>query len=728
MPEERNQPIELWGGIEATINRVGDRFFSQLAKSGHPARAGDVERCAALGISALRYPILWERVAPRALHERCWDDADDGIARARSLNVDVIAGLLHHGSGPAYTSLVDPDFATKFASYAESVAQRYPWIERYTPVNEPLTTARFSGLYGVWYPHGRDERVFGTTLLAQCRATVLAMRAIRRVNPAAQLLQTEDLGKTYSTPGLEYQAAFQNELRWLSWDLLCGRVSRHHGLWQWLTGSCGLGADDLLWFADDPCTPEMLGVNHYVTSDRFLDERLENYPQRFHGGNGRQRYADIETARSLAVPLGGIRPLLSEAWERFGVPLAITEVHIDATRDDQIRWMAEIWEGATSAFESGIDIRAVTAWALFGSFDWNSLLTCSSGYYEPGAFDIRGGKPRETAVAKLMRQIARGENPSHPVLAGCGWWKRQDRFFSPPAHAAQPVDPPPQPRIVRVQPIMISGANGTLGAAFARLCRKRGLAFILMTREDLDIADSTSVAQALALHDPWAVVNASGYVDIDGAERDIARCVRENVVGPRTLAAACASRGAALLSFSSDMVFDGTKAAPYVETDVPAPLNVYGSSKAQAERAMLVLHPQTLVVRTSSFFGPWDESNYVTAMIRALRAGSRFQTVCDQIVSPTYVPDLVNVCLDLLVDREEGIWHLTNDCAVTWADFATMAAKGAGVATERLQPCTDRQLQRTARRPAYSPLTSERSRRMPPLGDALERYFLERTA
>src|SRR3712207_9325640 len=103
------------------------------------------------------------------------------------------------------------------AEYAHAVASRYPWVEDWTPVNEPLTTARFSALYGHWYPHTRDDRSFARALLVQCRATVLAMmQAIRAVNPEARLVQTEDLGKSYGTPRMAYQVDFENQRRWLS--------------------------------------------------------------------------------------------------------------------------------------------------------------------------------------------------------------------------------------------------------------------------------------------------------------------------------------------------------------------------------------------------------------------------------------------------------------------------------------------------------------------------------
>src|SRR6185369_7451583 len=119
-----------------------------------------------------------------------------------------IAGLVHHGSGPAYTSLLDPGFAPGLAAHAAAAARRYPWISEWTPVNEPLTTARFSALYGLWYPHARDERLFWTALVNQIEGVQLAMAEIRKVIPRARLVQTEDLGRTWATARMAQQAAF----------------------------------------------------------------------------------------------------------------------------------------------------------------------------------------------------------------------------------------------------------------------------------------------------------------------------------------------------------------------------------------------------------------------------------------------------------------------------------------------------------------------------------------
>jgi dTDP-4-dehydrorhamnose reductase len=717
---------ELWGGIECTVNRVGDDYFSQMERSGHSSRLDDLDRVAALGIRALRYPVLWERIAPGGVERPDWSWPDERLGRLRALGITPIAGLIHHGSGPPHTSLVDPEFPGQLAAYAAAVAARYPWIEYYTPVNEPLTTARFSGLYGIWYPHGRDERTFKNALLNQCRAVVLAMRAIRGINRNAKLVQTEDLGKTYSTPALAYQADFNNELRWLAWDLLCGRVNKNHALWHWLTACCGAAPRELIWFQENNCPPDIIGANYYVTSERFLDEKLENYPECHHGGNGRERYADVEASRCLARPTDGIGPLLREAWQRYSLPLAVTEAHIDSTRDDQMRWLSEIWFAARRARREGIDVRAVTVWALFGSFDWNCLLSECRGYYELGAFDVRGAAPRPTAIAKLMRDFAANGAGDHPVLSGPGWWRRPERFVCSPVDLEGRMESQTSLSLSKNSaPILITGATGTLGRACARLCKERGLNHHLLGRAELDIADERSIESALARYQPWAIVNAAGYVRVDDAEGDVERCFRENTLGPAFLASFCARGKISLVTFSSDLVFDGAQTAPYVETDPVAPLNIYGLSKAEAEKRVLDRHPDALVIRTSAFFGPWDEYNLITVALRALRQGRTFLAAHDLTVSPTYVPDLVNTTLDLLIDEESGIWHVSNAGQVTWATLVRRAAEIARVDTGALQPCPGEQLRFIARRPIYSVLASRRSTLMPSLDDALARYFMQ---
>ncbi|HEX8560711.1 MAG TPA: sugar nucleotide-binding protein [Pyrinomonadaceae bacterium] len=727
---------ELWAGVECTVNRVGDRYFEQLERSGHARRAGDLDLLKWLGATAARYPVLWERTAPGELKDADWTWPDGRLGRLRELGLRPIVGLLHHGSGPPHTCLTDDDFPEKLAAYARAVAERYPWVGDYTPVNEPLTTARFSGLYGHWYPHGRSGRTFARALLNELRGVVLAMRAVREVNPAARLVQTEDVGKCFSTERLSYQAEFENERRWLTYDLLAGRVTRDHPLWPYLLSE-GVGAGELDWFAENACPPSVVGVNYYVSSERFLDERVERYPPRTRGGNGRDAYADTEAARVVAGGVAGAGAILREAWDRYGLPLALTEAHMGCTREEQMRWVHELWAGACEARAAGADVRAVTAWAVFGSFDWDSLVTCDRGHYEPGAFDVRSPEPRPTAVGRMLRDLASAGAHDHPALDAPGWWRRLERliYAGPSRRAGSKRTRRPaaaggaasKGAGAASRTLLVAGATGTLGAAFARAAESRALSCRLLSRREMDIADAASVEAALEGSGAWAVVNAAGYVRVDDAEREAEACMRENASGAATLAGACARRGLRLLTFSSDLVFDGRNGgAPYVESDAVSPLNVYGRSKAEAERRVLEACPGALVVRTSAFFGPWDEHNFVTLVLRLLSRGEEFVAADDYVVTPTYVPELAHACLDLLIDGEGGLWHLANGGALTWAEFARMAARHAGLDERLVVGRPTRELGLAAARPAHSALGSERGALLGPLEDALAAYVRER--
>lgn len=710
-------PLELWGGVECTVNRVGNRWFDQLQWSGHDGRIEDLARFATLGVRALRYPVLWERVAPGKLEDADWRWTDRRLECLRELGIRPIIGLLHHGSGPAHTSLLDPAFPDKFAQFAAAAARRYPWIVDVTPVNEPLTTARFSGLYGHWYPHGHSDRDFVRALINQLRGVVLAMRAFRQINPEARLLQTEDCGATFGTGPTADQVVHERQRRWLTWDFLAGRVDDRHPLHHFLTAA-GMTGNDEAFFLDARCPPDLIGLNYYLTSDRYLDHRIEHYAASLHGGNGRERYVDVDAVRARSFGIAGHEAHLLAAWRRFRIPVAITEVHLGCSRDEQMRWLVESWNAAHRARARGADVQAVTAWALLGSYNWDSLVTRDTCRYEPGAYDVRGPEPRPTAIASVLRSLAGSEQPCHPALTGTPWWRRHDRLthaVTRPSHTAAPEG----------QPVVIIGATGTLGRAFQRICEARGLAAHLLGRGDLDITDPKRIDRTLRRLRPWAVINAAGYVRVDAAERDPDGCWRANVIGPVNLAAACRRRGISLLTFSSDLVFDGRADHDYVETDAPAPLNVYGASKAEAERRVLTLLPTALIVRTSAFFGPWDEHNYLASLFRALDAARPFPAPADSTISPTYVPDLVHASLDLLIDGERGLWHLANQGAVTWLAFAQLAAERSGRRLDLIVPVETRRIWHPATRPRYSALSSERAVLLPPLDEAIDRFVFD---
>lgn len=428
--------LELWGGIECTVNRVGDAYHDQLRFSGHLERRMDLHALGSLGIKALRYPILWEHVSPDCPTQLDYAWADERLGMLRELGITPIVGLLHHGSGPRYTSLLDEEFPTKLASYAGKIARRYPFVHHYTPVNEPLTTARFSGLYGHWYPHERSNHAFVRALLNQAWGTVLAMRAIRREQPRAQLVHTEDLGHVRSSEDLAYQAQFENQRRFLGLDLIYGRVDSKHSLFGFLR-RFGASERELAAFREQPCRPDLLGFNYYITGERFLDSRIERYPGHVIGGNGRARYADVEAVRVCRQGLLGPAVLLREAYARYGTPLAITEAHLAGDPEEQARWFSYVWQAAENLRASGTPVRAVTAWALCGSYGWDHLVTRGASSYESGAFRVADDVLVETPYAGFLRAVAQGT----PRVIDGGWWRSSERLLyveepAVPAHGA----------------------------------------------------------------------------------------------------------------------------------------------------------------------------------------------------------------------------------------------------------------------------------------------------
>ncbi|WP_293882187.1 SDR family oxidoreductase [Sphingomonas sp.] len=663
----------------------------------------------------MRYLVSWERLTETP---ETWDNVSSDLNGLRQKGVRPIIGLVHHGSGPPTTDLLSHCFATGLAAHARTTVERFPWVMEWTPVNEPLTTARFAALYGLWFPHHRDERSFWIALLNQVDATRLAMREIRAVNPQALLVQTEDLGRTYATAALGDQSGFDNTRRWMTWDLLAGRVNPAHPFWDRLV-AMGLG-DRLRVIADDPCPADIIGVNHYLTSDRFLDHRTHLYPAERCGSNASRRYADVEAIRVLGATPAGLRGALDEAWTRYGKPIAVTECHNACTREEQMRWTAEAWAIARSLRARGVDIVAVTAWAAAGSRNWSSLLTRDDGLYECGAFDSRSGALRSTAMVPLLRELASDSTANHPVVAAPGWWRRTIRFAYPALGMATPVALASLDRDSAGggPPILIAGGTGTLGQAIAQACHHRGLRFVLTTRADLDVTDAASIDDALARFRPWAVINATGWVRVDDAETQVENCRDINVTGAALLARACEKAAIHYTALSSDLVFDGTKQDLYVEDDAPAPLGIYGQTKAEAEAGA----PHGLTIRTAAFFSPNDAHNFAVAVRDTLRAGQVFEAAADYFITPTYVPDLVANLLDLVIDREVGIWHLSNGEAVSWAEFAGRIAKACALPVDLLSAVPGDTLGWTALRPRNAGLGTSLGVRMPTLGDAIDRF------
>ncbi len=406
-------PLEIWASPEPTVARIDAATVrDQLAETGHGARARDLDLLASLGIHASRTPVLWEHEAHLAHYAA-------RAERLHDLGVEPIVTLLHHGSGPAHTSLVDSSFPLLLADYAERVARALPWVRRWTPVNEPLTTARFSALYGVWYPNAHDDRAFGRAIVNETLGTQLAMERIRAIVPGAELVLTEDLQRfTAADDAVAPYAEFLRDRVFLSAELLAGRVVEGHPLYDFLIERCGIAPGELREVALHAMPPDLVAFNHYPHSERYLFTA--------HDGS----IGDVPAVYIDGEPPLRAGPLLRAAAQRLQMPLALGEVHVHASAPERVRWLAQHAADVYEARDAGIDIRAIGAWAAFGMVDWHSLLRRRDGVSEDGVFTFAGrdGVPERTAVADAVATLARGE---HLCANGTpGWWEQPERIRS----------------------------------------------------------------------------------------------------------------------------------------------------------------------------------------------------------------------------------------------------------------------------------------------------------
>jgi dTDP-4-dehydrorhamnose reductase len=401
-----------------------------------------------------------------------------------------------------------------------------------------------------------------------------------------------------------------------------------------------------------------------------------------------------------------------------------------------MRWTAEAWTTALRLQAQGVDVRAITAWALLGSFDWNSLLTKEAGFYEAGTFDIRSGTPRPTAMVEMLRRLGSGEDAGwvahDPVLGDPGWWRRDIRL-SLPIHRwgdGAPTRDPPPPPTPKLAPVLIVGPAGTSGQAFApsfaqafaQACILRGLRYVLTQPGECDLADPDSIALALSTHRPWAVVNAALWWDVDGAQTDPQACVAANALGARNLALACAENGLHLTVFSSALIFDGRLERPYVEADAPAPLSVYGESLAAAEKAVADIAPHSLIVRAGALFSPDDANDFANRLVASLAAGRAVPAARDYVMTPAYAPDLVDACLNLIIDKAAGVRHLGHETSLSWYEFGCAIARATALDPALVQAATPGELGWRAIRPSNAALGSAYGAVLPPLDDALARF------
>jgi dTDP-4-dehydrorhamnose reductase len=281
---------------------------------------------------------------------------------------------------------------------------------------------------------------------------------------------------------------------------------------------------------------------------------------------------------------------------------------------------------------------------------------------------------------------------------------------------------------------VVFGASGQLGVELVRELKSRQYEVGAWDRAHADITDPAAVEKALANFDAEVVLNASAYNQVDVAEREPQAAFLVNALGVRNLALACRQIDARLVHFSTDYVFDGTSARPYVEEDPTHPMGAYAVSKLAGELYAQAYLDKVLIVRTSGVFGPGGlataRGNFVEIMLRMAGANQPIRIVEDHFASPTYAPFLAARTADLIERGQSGVFHAGGGTPISWFDFAQIIFAEAGL-QPALHRTNEREYRTPARRPKYSALSNAKMERagvepMPPLRQAVEDYFRER--
>lgn len=261
--------------------------------------------------------------------------------------------------------------------------------------------------------------------------------------------------------------------------------------------------------------------------------------------------------------------------------------------------------------------------------------------------------------------------------------------------------------------ILVTGANGQLGTEIRNIAGiYEGCEFVFTDVEELDITDGTAVRAAVNGNAIDTVINCAAYTAVDRAEADEARARVLNGEAPVLLAKAMADRGGEIIQISTDYVFGGQSCVPYTEDMPTGPQSVYGLTKLNGEKGVIAANPRHVIVRTAWLYSPYG-NNFVKTMLRLGRERDRLGVVYDQVGSPTYAADLAKAVLKIATAKEKsfGIFHYSNEGALSWYDFTKAIHRLAGITGCDVQPILTKEYPTPAKRPAYSVFSKAKIKR-----------------
>ena len=273
--------------------------------------------------------------------------------------------------------------------------------------------------------------------------------------------------------------------------------------------------------------------------------------------------------------------------------------------------------------------------------------------------------------------------------------------------------------------ILVTGANGQVGKEIRTLSLDPRFReddtweWVFVSRAELDIAQQSQVDAVISQHQPTVVINTAAYTNVDLAEKEPELAHAVNVDGPRYLAQACQKHGCILIHFSTDYIFDGRHSQPYLETDSPNPLGVYGRTKLLGEQAVQQYCDKHLIFRVTWVFGRYAK-NFVSIMLQLMADREEISVVSDQIACPTAGSDIAKMLVRVIPQltaafKQWGIYHYAGLPVVSRFEFAQAImsiAQEKGGKIKRILPVTTDHFPTPAERPLYSVLDSSKIKRI----------------
>lgn len=396
--------MEWMTGFESTA--ICGSGVDVLENTRHLRRwAADLQSVRDAGVRTLRYPAPWHRIEAVRGHYN-WEWMDPVMAHLRQLNLDPILDPLHHTSFPDWLDggFQHPDFIPTYREFVNALSERYPWVRRYTPVNEPMLTGLFCGRLGIWHPHGRTNAVFLRMMLDLGKLISLVSRDLKRRRSDIEISYIGTCEHHTSLhPGSDRLVRFLNARRFILLDLLLGQTDPAIAA---MFARAGIADDQLAWFEHNRAPIDVLGLDYYPHSEKQWT--------RGH-------------VRHVSAAPRGFAAVATDYVQRFNLPIILGETNIRGFISDRLMWLKIMAHQCAALEASDVDIRGACWFPWIDSTDWATLVTRVCDRIDPvGIYYLTEDSARDRMHSQLVHTF-------RELATGRATWRDVPSFpFQPP--------------------------------------------------------------------------------------------------------------------------------------------------------------------------------------------------------------------------------------------------------------------------------------------------------